>query len=265
MGLRNLWRTLRTGPVWRDRPIFAPKGLDRLAAEDGYRTAAPFPHFARDGLFDVSLLRAIIREFPDPGKDVVEAHNDGVHVRLKHNTTWETHFGPNTRRFFAEMASPPVLLALERVSGIPGLIADPYLFGGGLHSTATGGSLAIHADFARQPKLGLVRRLNLLIYLNENWTEANGGWLELWDRDMTECVARALPVFNRTVLFNTSDFSFHGQPDPATGPGGSPRRSMAFYYYTSVAHALDTGHSTVWRERPSAIPARGLHSAVADS
>lgn len=232
---------------------FTPDGLERLACHEGYTLEQPFPHLALDGLFAPRLLRAIVDEFPDPTRDVVEAHNDGVYVRRKHNTTWETAFGPHTRNFFAEMASPLVLLALERAAGISGLMPDPYMFGGGLHFTGSGGKLAVHADFNRHPKLNLDRRLNLLVYLNEGWTEHNQGWLELWDKDMRTCVKRVLPIFNRTVIFSTTSFSFHGQPDPIVGPPGLVRRSIALYYYTSGRpreEITDPDHSTLWQSRP---------------
>src|SRR3954468_25107964 len=89
---------LKTPP----EPVFAPDGLERLACHEGYARAEPFPHLVLDGVFNPDLLRAVVAEFPDKHNDVVEAHNDGVYVRLKHNTTWETEFGPRTRRFFAE-------------------------------------------------------------------------------------------------------------------------------------------------------------------
>jgi 2OG-Fe(II) oxygenase superfamily len=234
-------------------PVFTPDGLERLACHEGYSQAQPFPHLMLDGLFDPGLLRAVVNEFPDANKDVVEAHNDGTYVRLKHNTTWETSFGPHTRRLFAELASPSALLALERVSGISGLLPDPYMFGGGLHFTRAGGKLAMHADFNRHPKLNLDRRLNLLLYLNEGWTEANQGWLELWDREMRKCEARVLPLFNRTVLFSTTSFSFHGQPEPILGSSDLVRRSVALYYYTNGRPAeeiTESDHSTLWRARP---------------
>ena len=68
-----------------------------------------------DRLFNANLLRAVVAEFPDPATDVVEQHNDGVYVRCKHNTTWETEFGPCTRRLFVELTSPVVLLALVKM------------------------------------------------------------------------------------------------------------------------------------------------------
>jgi Rps23 Pro-64 3,4-dihydroxylase Tpa1-like proline 4-hydroxylase len=236
-------------------PVFTPEGLERLACHEGYAHAEPFPHLVIDGLFNADLLRAIAGEFPNKTRDVVEAHNDGVYVRLKHNTTWETEFGPTSRRFFAAMSSPLVLLALERVSGISGLMPDPYMFGGGLHFTDAGGKLAVHADFNRHPKLNLDRRLNLLLYLNEGWMENNQGWLELWDKEMRNPVTRIAPLFNRTVMFNTTSFSFHGQPEPIVGPPELVRRSIALYYYTNGRPAeeiTEPDHSTLWQRRPEA-------------
>jgi hypothetical protein len=252
----NLWTATRNRILRhpkRPESVFAPGGVERLSVQAGYREAKPFPNLVLDGLFDAAVLRAIVREFPGPGVDGIEKHDDGVYVRLKHNTTWESAFGPYTRGLLQEMTGPRVLLALERMSGISGLIGDPYLFGGGLHFTARGGKLAIHADFNRHPKLNLDRRLNLLIYLNEDWNEANQGWLELWDRDMQGAVARIAPTFNRTVIFSTTSFSFHGQPEPVLGPDGLVRRSVALYYYTNGRPDGETNahdHSTLWQSRP---------------
>jgi Rps23 Pro-64 3,4-dihydroxylase Tpa1-like proline 4-hydroxylase len=133
-------------------------------------------------------------------------------------------------------------------------VPDPYMFGGGLHFTDSGGKLAVHADFNRHPKLNLDRRLNVLIYLNEGWTDDNQGWLELWDREMRNRVTRVSPVFNRTVMFSTTSFSFHGQPEPIIGPPDLVRRSIALYYYTNgrpAAEITDPDHSTLWQSRPA--------------
>ena len=50
---------------------------------------------------------------------------------------------------------------------------------------------------------------------------------------MSECVHKVLPVFNRCVVFTTSDDSWHGHPDPLACPQGMTRKSIATYYYTS--------------------------------
>ena len=100
---------------------------------------------------------------------------------------------------------------LESLTGIDGLIPDPYYEGGGLHPIVPGGFLKVHADFNWHKDLKLDRRLNVIVYLNRNWKEEYGGHLELWNREMTRCERRVLPIFNRCVIFSTTDFSYHGR------------------------------------------------------
>jgi len=69
---------------------------------------------------------------------------------------------------------------------------------------------------------------------------------------MRRCVQRFLPVFNRTVVFSTTDFSFHGHPDPLTCPKGWSRKSIAMYYYTNGRPEEEESpvHTTVFHDRP---------------
>jgi hypothetical protein len=124
--------------------------------------------------------------------------------------------------------------------------------GGGLHQIERGGYLKIHADFNRHPKFKLERRLNLLLYLNENWKEEYGGHLELWNREMTHFVHKILPTFNRCVIFNTTDTSYHGHPEPLACPQGMTRKSLALYYYSNGRPAEEESpeHGTLVRPRP---------------
>ncbi len=96
-----------------------------------------------------------------------------------------------------------------------------------------GGFLKVHADFNWHPKLKLDRRLNVLIYLNRDWKDEYGGALELWDRSMTGPEKSVLPVFNRTVVFSTTDFSYHGHPHPLACPEATTRKSVSLYYYSN--------------------------------
>jgi hypothetical protein len=229
--------------------------LERLRADDSYEAAAPFPHMMMDDLFEPVALRRVLREWPHAEDKSLERF-DNTYVRGKRGTSHETQVGPYTQFVRDRLCRPDFLLALEKLTGITGLIPDPYFFGGGLHFTSCGGKLAIHADFNMHPRLKLDRRLNLLVYLNEGWTEQNQGWLELWDREMTACVRRVLPIFNRMAIFSTTDYSFHGQPEPIVGPPTLVRRSIALYYYTNGRPAEETRRGkdidTIWRKRPNA-------------
>ena len=109
------------------------------------------------------------------------------------------------------------------LTGNRGLIPDPYFGGGGLHQIESGGFLKIHTDFNVHPKLKLDRRVNMLVYLNHDWRDEWGGHLELWNAAMTERRQKIAPLFNRTVVFSTTDSSFHGHPHPLATPSGITR------------------------------------------
>lgn len=237
-----------------DTVIFTPEKLRALAECPTYKTAEPYPHLVMDDFFEPEALDRLLEEWPDATRPDLEHHNDGTFVRGKTGSSPKTTFGPFTRKLLHRLGEPDFLQALEEVTGISGLIPDPYLFGGGIHQTQAGGKLAIHADFNKHFKLPLDRRLNLLVYLNKGWTEENGGWFEMWDHEMKACVRRVLPTFNRMAIFSTTDFSFHGQPEEIVGPPTLLRRSVALYYYSvgRPEHEVSAGgaHSTLWRQRP---------------
>jgi Rps23 Pro-64 3,4-dihydroxylase Tpa1-like proline 4-hydroxylase len=156
--------------------------------------------------------------------------------------------------FLVAMNSPSMLDFLEKLTGIDGLIPDPYFGGGGLHQIVRGGFLKIHTDFNWHPKLKLDRRLNLLVYLNKDWREDYGGHLELWDRALKRAEKSILPVFNRTVVFSTTDFSYHGHPRPLRCPDSTTRKSISLYYYSNgrPEEEKSAPHDTLFRETPEA-------------
>lgn len=204
---------------------------DPAALHERYVTAEPFPHIAVDGLFDDYLLDDVLLAFPSRDKMQWREFDNPLEKKL--GFFHEVSRLPRTvREFLNDMNSYEMLLWLEALTGIEGLIPDPYFGGGGLHQIEPGGFLKVHADFNVHPKLRLDRRLNMLIYLNKNWREEYGGHLELWDAATNECRARILPTFNRTVVFSTTDKSLHGHPRPLTCPAGMSRKSVSLYYYT---------------------------------
>lgn len=241
--------------------FFDPRKLlesaDRFHAD--YLNATPFPHIVLDQFFPEETLNPIYAEFlsPQEGQWTKRYHENSQKLEL----TDETQMGEATRHFLAQLNSSAFLIFLERLTGITGLIPDPHFSGGGLHQIERGGFLNIHADFNYLQRLGLYRRLNLLLYLNKDWKEEYGGHLELWSRDMSRCEKRLLPVFNRCVIFNTTDRSFHGHPEPVACPEGMTRKSLALYYYSAVPadSKTPTPHSTLYQKQGSVTtPRRGF-------
>jgi hypothetical protein len=226
-------------------------GADPRLLAAAYQSAKPFPHIAIDGLFANEDLDGVLADFPGPNDTHWRRFENDQEKKLGYEVG-QTRVSKRIEDFLNFMNSVPVLDFLEILTGIEGLIPDPYYGGGGLHQIERGGFLKIHADFNWHPKLKLHRRLNLLVYLNKDWKEEYGGHLELWDREMKRCERSILPVSNRTVVFSTSDFSYHGHPKPLLCPPGRTRKSLSFYYYTSERPAAEASppHDTLFRETP---------------
>jgi hypothetical protein len=167
----------------------------------------------------------------------------------KLTTEDETAMGPVCRQLVSQFQSGPMVEFLETLSSIEGLIPDPHLAGGGLHQIERGGYLRIHADFNYYQRLGLERRLNVILFLNPEWQEEWGGHLELWSEDMKKAECRIAPLGGRIAIFSTTSTSYHGHPEPLTCPGGVARRSLAFYYYTNgrPLHERRLPHSTSYQ------------------
>ncbi len=216
-----------------------------------FSTAAPFPHISVDNFVDPSVARAIAAEYPtfEQAKALGFAFN-AVNERKKIQITESARFPPAVKQLSDFLASPAFLDDLSALTGIPGLLADPLLFGGGMHMTGPHGRLDVHVDFNRGEG-DLYRRLNLLLYLNSDWDEGWGGHIELWDADVKNCVVSLAPTLARCVIFETSHISFHGVA-PLRCPADRVRKSFATYYYTREAptHGDVVMHGTLFRARP---------------
>lgn len=223
---------------------FADKNHER------YSNATPFPHIAIDDFLRPEILDAVVRDFPswDAGQWEVMADKD----QKKFAANVVSKMAPSVRRVLYFLNSREIVNFLEKLTGIEGLIPDPHYAGGGCHELRPGGFLKVHADFNWHQKLRLDRRINLLVYLNKEWQPDFGGSLELWDATMSHKVAEYAPLFNRCVIFNTTDDSYHGNPVPVNCPPGRSRQSLAFYYYTNgrPAGEVSQSHGTLFKNRP---------------
>ena len=199
----------------------------------------PFPHAVINGLWEDAFLDSVRQEFPRPEDPRWKTYADLEEVgkkALDEPTAW----GTMTQTFFQTIVSADFKQDLTRLTGIEDLWGDAI--GGGLHETGEGGKLGMHVDFNYHPHTGQPRRLNVLTFLNYEWDCAWGGCLYLGaDRDL--CIE---PAFNRTVIFQCSNESWHGHPDPIVGD--HYRQSLAAYFYTAPG-SVDFGeaHTTIYR------------------
>lgn len=217
------------------------------AASETYRSRQPYPY----GGFDDFLPAAVLERVHDELQALPEAETSFNRPQEKLKTSYvPERLPPYTRNLFYILNSRPFVQFLENMTGIKGLIPDPYFAGGGVHVVANGGHLDIHADFNHNAILNLERRLNVLIYLNKDWKKEYGGSFEIWNNEMTEMVEDFVPEFNRMVCFNTGSTTWHGNPTPVNHPEGRPRMSLALYYYTATWDGTKRSHTTLFKPRP---------------
>ena len=224
--------------------------------QEKYMGAEPYPHIMIDDFIEPDAAEQAYGSFPSV-KDEGWIHY--VHFNEKKDGLNKIDLlPPFVQEVIHEFNSPRFLSWLEKLTGIDGLLKDEMLEGGGLHQSLRDGFLNIHADFTVHPhKRNWRRRVNLLLYLNPDWKDEYGGFLELWSRDMKEMVHSIKPSFNRCVIFNTDADSYHGLPDPIKCPEDDSRKSIALYYFTEE-DKIPVKRSTNYRARPS----DGLKSAL---
>jgi hypothetical protein len=222
---------------------------DPSSLRERYTSADPFPHIVIDGLFEDAVLQRVLDEFPKPDETRWITFDSPTEKKLGYYHEHST-ITPAVRAFLDALNGFEMLLFLEALTGIEGLIPDPYFGGGGLHQIESGGFLKIHSDFNVHPKLKIDRRVNMLVYLNHDWQDEWGGHLELWNASMTERRRRIAPLFNRTVVFSTTDTSFHGHPHPLATPPGVTRKSVSLYYYTAGRPDAERSapHDTIFKD-----------------
>jgi Rps23 Pro-64 3,4-dihydroxylase Tpa1-like proline 4-hydroxylase len=211
---------------------------ERLAKE--FAVADPFPHLVLDSMVTITPEEA--ETFPTVEWDHWAKLGDDYQKNKRACDEIEAIPEP-FRALIRELNEPRFLRALERVTGIKPLIPDPYLTGGGLHLSGPGGILSEHTDFHYYRLLNLYRRINVLVYFNEDWSLEDGGCLSMFN-PKHEVVSTVVPQFGRTVIFATDDRSLHGFPKPVAD--GKWRRSVALYYYTSAEAASYSGDETTY-------------------
>ncbi len=235
--------------------MIAPSVLtsrDRLA--ESFRSAEPFRHVVIDGFFEATFVRQLLAQFPafEQGEFRAEDGRPGA------KSTFERvrALGDGYTRLDDLIKGRGFLDLVGSITGIEGLLYDPWYLGGGTHENRQGAGLTPHIDFNFHPLERWRRRLNLIVYLNPEWQSEWGGTLDLYrDPRSDQAPWRSIvPAFNRCVIFETSEHSWHGFDNVSLpeSKAGLSRKSIALYFYTPGVGA-DAGidaHSTVYVHRP---------------
>jgi hypothetical protein len=233
---------------------------------ESYQSAKPFRHLCLDGFLEPGMAGRLREEFP--AFDPARALNEMGVVGGKAVRTDLASLGPAYREFYHYMRSPDFLGAMSRMLGIPDLLFDPAMYGGGTHENLDGQELDPHIDFNYDPVRKWHRRLNVLIYLNQEWELEWGGGIELhsdprdWEHDQVKTFNC---VFNRGVIFETNEHSWHGftRIRLPEGKRALSRKCISVYLYTKARPADEVAppHGTFYVQRPlpkHIVPGRTL-------
>ncbi len=213
-----------------------------------FQSAKPFRFVSFDGIFKDERIDEILDEYPKINDD----WNGTTYINQK-NKFQKSEFEPSStmQNVFDELNSPVFVNWLQIITEIKEpILSDPTLFGGGLHQSVNGAFLNVHVDYNIHPETKHHRRLNVIVYMNNDWQDQYEGHLELWDlsNGKKDQIARIAPNLNRCVIFETNEISFHGHPAPLKTPKGINRKSIATYYYSKVRPVQEVSdkHNTIY-------------------
>ena len=234
-------------------PLEGMNPIDRESLKAQVDDSQPVKNFMIENFLDEDFANEVYECFPSfqEAKQLGMNTASTVNEQNKYQVTDSSVFKPPLLKLHEMLQSPYFCDLLSHVFDIPKIIADPELIGGGIHQTGPRGHLDVHVDFNYIKDRQLFRRMNILIYFNKDWQDDWGGNIELWDKDVKNCVHSFTPVFNRCVMFETNEISYHGVT-AVKCPESTARRSFAGYYYTVDEPEWWEGnaHSTLFKARP---------------
>jgi hypothetical protein len=230
-----------------------------------FQDAKPFRHVCIDGFFEEDFADKLLAEFPAFDRRLARA--EGGELGGKAVNTRIANISPSYQELYRGLSSQAFLDFVSQLSGIPDLLLDPAMFGGGTHENLNGQELDPHVDFNYDESEQLHRRLNLIVYLNKDWQPEWGGGLEIHSNPRRPDENRVNvydPIFNRAVMFETNEYSWHGfsrisLPDAEKLRS---RKSISIYLYTKERPAQEIAprHATFYVQRP--LPER-FHAGYA--
>lgn len=206
-----------------------------------FKNNLPFEHCIIDNFFREDIAILLEKEFLDYTSEDWFCYKNPLEDKKALND-WNK-FPPLTYRVLNELNSDSFMLHLQKTLGIK-LFSDPGLHGGGYHMHNTNGKLNPHLDYSIHPKLGLQRKLNIIIYLSSELQAEHGGYLGLWEHQPStnqpgRLIKEIQPQFNRAVLFDTTQNSWHGMSSALLTPSHIYRKSLAVYYLCQPPENVD--------------------------
>ena len=188
-----------------------------------------------DNFLDTVVALICQKEILDSNLDNWDRYNNCFEQK---NTYRDKYNLPeNVNNLFNRFISENFINKLNNLTGLK-LINDNDRIFWGVHLFNNSDKLDIHVDAGRHIKTGLVKAITIGVYLSYNWSEENGGHIEFWEGNKSNidnpkiysCKDKFLPIFNRCIIFENNDNSWHGAPEPCICKNNEKRIFLTLSY-----------------------------------
>jgi Rps23 Pro-64 3,4-dihydroxylase Tpa1-like proline 4-hydroxylase len=222
-------------------PAIALRASD-LASQ--WRGSAPVNHFVVDNLLPEEWVQAIRSAFPLPEAMVLKRSlRESKYVSAQMN-----RYDSLLEEIVYAFQDPGIVSLVEQITALQALEADSMLYAGGISLMAPGHFLNPHVDNSHDRSQQKYRVLNLLYYVSPDWSECDGGNLELWPAGPKGQPITIVSRFNRLVVMVTHKQSWHSV---SRSIGKANRCCVSNYYFSE--HPIGSqqySHVTSFRGRP---------------
>jgi len=209
-----------------------------------FSTATPFPHVVIDNFLNESVANALINDCPETSS--MQRCRHYLFANKHEFSSWDG-LSDSFSLLHQELLSEQFQLFVRSVSG-----EDLFMeskFSGDLHQGTDGGFLNMHTDFNLHPVQDTwVHRLNVMIYLNKNWQQQYGGYLQL-RKGLKGATKEISPAFNCCIIMLSDQTTYHGY-NRLNLPEGLTRKSLVVHFYKE--------------ESPNKIPPRKVTTWASD-
>ncbi|QEO18639.1 2OG-Fe(II) oxygenase [Acetobacter vaccinii] len=235
-----------------------------IHALNSFQEGKPFHHCVVDNFFKEDVASQLSDEFIEYESEKWFFYSNPLEDKKALND-WNV-FPQKTYAAFSYLNSRPFIDVLQKYVGVD-LFADNGLHGGGWHIHGRGGNLNPHLDYSIHPKLLLQRKVNIIIYLSQDLKEADGGHLGLWNSNSegtkpTTLEKEISPKFNRAVIFDTTQNSWHGMSRTLSETCNVFRKSMAIYYLCEVKESASPRQRALFAPRENQVGNKEIEDII---
>lgn len=203
--------------------------------DEKYQNKYPYPYEIVNNFLDDDLALKVQDEILNIEEKKWDRYDNPL--EKKYTLRNKEDLPENTQNLFNILTSEEFVENLSSVVGEK-LFNDPTKNWWGIHKYDNGDKLEIHSDAGIHPVTGDKKHVTLGIYLSKNWSDKNGGHLEIWDGEtvlnddvkITKQITKILPIFNTLVIFNNTNNAWHGNPDPVKCDENSTRIFLTLSY-----------------------------------